>query len=163
MVKLVELFDRHVDWEWTTFMGNPAAAFEVDGVQYIVGFNEYDSMVTMGGGMFPPLKYRDVTLAGFAANIDGQWRQDDVGGNNPRAVSQVIFTFLKILETYIQQERPKVLAIPAVTDRERVYAQIAKRVGQRAGELGYEEGEKEEATFPHFGRSVVFYFVRKDD
>ena len=164
MVRLVELFDRAVPWEWSDGLipGAVAAEFEVDGVNYVVGFNPYDAMRAMGGDMFPQLQHENVWLAGFAAEIDGEWRQDTVGGNNAATVSAVIFTFLKILESFLIEKKPPVLAIPAVMDRERVYAQIAKRVDSKASALGYSFSGKEEATFPEHGQSVVFYFVRDD-
>ncbi len=161
MVKLVELFDRVAPWEWAgTQMGATMATFAVGGVDYLVGFNPYDTLEAMGG--FPKLQHEDVWLAGFAANIDGDWRQDTVGGSDVRSVSIVIHTFLRILQAFLEDERPAVLAIPAVMDREKIYAQIAKRVAKEGKKLGYEFTGKEEATFPQFGRSVVFYFVRSD-
>lgn len=166
MVRLVELFDRSAPWEWeNSITGVHTAMFEVAGVNYMVGFNEYKDLLSMNPAMntqFPTLQHEDVWLAGFAAEIDGQWRQDTVGGNDASTVSTVILTFLQIVRAFLEEKQPPVLAIPAVKDRERIYAQISKRVGAHAKELGYTFSGKEETTFPEYGQSVVFYFVRGD-
>ncbi len=161
MVKLVELFDRTVPWEWDgTMMGATMAVFEVNNINYMVGFNPYSDMQEAFD--LPDLQHEDVWLTGFASQIDGEWRQDTIGGTNPAVVSTIFRTFLEIVKAFLEEKRPVVLAIPAVADREKIYAQIAKRVASNAKELGYVFSGKEYATFPQFGQSVVFYFVRDD-
>ena len=163
MVRLVELFDRAAPWEWTgTLAGAQMATFEISGVNYMVGFNEYKNLMQQTGGMLPELQHEDIWLSGFAAEIDGEWRQDTVGGNDAGTVSTVILTFLQIVRAFLKEQNPPVLAIPAVKDRERIYTQIAKRVATQAKDLGYTFGGTEEATFPEYGHSVVFYFARDD-
>lgn len=162
MVRLVELFDKSAPWEWEgSLAGADIAMFEVAGTKYMVGFNPYSDLLDMSDE-FPALQHEDVWLAGFAAEIDGQWRQDTIGGTDVNTVSTIILTFLQIVQAFLTEKRPPVLAIPAAKDRERVYAQISKRVATHANELGYVFAGKEEATFPIHGESVVFYFVRGD-
>ena len=163
MVRLAELFDRAAPWEWDgALAGAKIATFQINDIRYMVGFNEYKNLMDQLSGMLPELQHEDVWLAGFAAEIDGEWRQDTVGGNDATTVSTIILTFLQIVRAFLQEQNPPVLAIPAVKDRERVYTQIAKRVATQAKDLGYTFGGTEEATFPQYGRSVVFYFVRND-
>lgn len=160
-MKLIELFGKSTPWKWAGSVGGAdIAMFEVDDVNYMVGFNRYEDLQAMGP--FPALQHEDVWLAGFAAEIDGQWRQDTVGGTGAGTVSIIIRTFLEIVQAFLTEQRPPVLAIPAVKDREKIYAQISKRVDAKARDLGYVFSGKEEATFPEYGKSVVFYFVRED-
>ena len=162
MVRLVELFDRSAPWEWAgSLAGADIAMFEVGGVNYMVGFNKYEDLLSISD-QFPALQHEDVWLAGFAAEIDGQWRQDTIGGNDASTVSTIVLTFLQIVQAFLKEKQPPVLAIPAIKDRERIYAQIAKRVATHAKELGYVFSGKEDTTFPEHGSSVVFYFTRGD-
>jgi len=148
---LLELFDRTVDWHWMSDEENPfstmvtkGATFEIGDVQYIAGFTP------MGDGAM---------LFGFIANVDGDWRENDTGTGNERAV---FGTVMEIIGEFLKTDQPPTLLFGCVPDRANIYGRLFKRREADLNGIGYSIGEPYEDTFPIYGNVFIFPITKTD-
>jgi hypothetical protein len=160
---LLELFDKHADYEWTSLMGVPAATFKVEDVPYLVAFMPYESNFMDDSKSGLPRKYETI-MGAMIANYE---QGDLVSGNYLIGTGNefmVFATAIKIFEDFLQKEQPEVFAVAALIaeGRDVTYSKMAKRVAMRMKKSGYTLVEEETMNGTQFGPMHVFYVLRND-
>ena len=153
-MRLIELFDRTVDWRWISDDEHPfggllqrAAAFTVGDIVYIAGFSPY------------PLGEPGTWMFGFIANIDGQWAENEIGTGGNELV--VFSTVMEIIGEFLQESQPSVLLIGAMPNREGIYTRLLRRREKELNALGYSVEGAEPAQVPVYGSVVLFKLVKE--
>ena len=162
-MKLLELFDKTVAYEWHDFMGVPAATFEVEEVPYAVIMMPYESNFLEFSKSEIPQQYETV-MGAMIANYQGG---DLVSGNYLLGTGNefiVFSTAIKIFEEFLQKEQPEAFAVAALVaeGRDVTYAKMAKRLAGRMKKSGYTLVDEEQFSAPPFGDMRVFYILRDD-
>lgn len=155
-MKLQELFDRTIDWEWLRGVENPfhgmgreTAGFTIKDVKYYVTL-----------GKIPLLDDVDTHMMGFAARVNNKWEEDELGTGNELLVFS---TVMEIIGDYLNRKSPEVLLLGAKPHRERLYIKFMKRRNKELANIGYiPYGKIEERNFPPYGHVVLLPLVRKD-
>lgn len=154
-MRLLELFNRTADWRWLPVQLNPfpgmfqhAAGFEVEGIEYAVGI-----------GQIPLLPGLDTHMMGFAAKVDGEWEEDELGSGNEILVFS---TVMDIIGDYLKKKSPQVLVLGAKPHREKIYNRLLRRKADELDDAGYVQYGRMEDDFPMYGRVVLLPLVRKD-
>ena len=167
MVKLVELFDKTVPYEWTTFMGQfPAGEFQIGDKVYTVMFVPYSG--SFGGAGYAQAgildQYNDVWMGAMQMSSEGgEYRDEDMltkTGNE----FKVITTSLAIFQDFLSREQPEVFVVAAMMSEERdvVYKKIMKHIAKRIARSGYTFVEEETMPDTPFGAVHAFYLLRQD-
>lgn len=157
-MKLTELFDRTADWKWLSPNENPfsmfmprAAGFTINDIFYMVGMGPYPAL---------PDPFNDAWMMGFAANIDGEWEENEVGTSGNEFL--VFSTIMDVVGTFLQENSPDALILGAKPERERIYQSLVRRKARDLENIGYVPHGREEATVPMYGHVVLLPLVRKD-
>jgi len=153
---LLELFNRTAAWEWLSVHNNPfpgmfqyAAEFHIGDIRYVVGL----------GRQIPIIPGFDTHMMGFAAEIDGQWEEYEIGSGNEFLVFS---TIMDIIGDYLTKKKPQILLLGAKPHRERIYTRLLSRRKNDLDNVGYVPYGRMEDDFPMYGRVVLLLLVRKD-
>lgn len=162
-MRLLELFDKALPYQWTNFHGMPAATFEADGTPYLVAFMPYEANFGPFASSEVPGQYETVMGAMIANYEEG----DLVSGNYLLGTGNefVVFsTALHIFEEYLTKHQPEAFAVAALVEEGRpgVYAKMMKRVAKRIEATGYVFVDEETMPNTPFGPMHAFYLLRQD-
>lgn len=162
-MKLLELFDRSVPYEWTDFEGFPAATFEVEEVPYLVVMWPYEGMFAQYAKSEIPQQYQTVMGAMIANYKEG----DLLSGNyllGTGNASTVFTTAMNIFEEYIGKYQPEAFSVAALLAEKRhiLYARILKRFAKEIAKTGYALVDEETMQNTPFGAMHAFYLLRQD-
>jgi len=148
---LLELFNRTAAWEWLSAHNNPfpgmfqyAAEFHIGDIRYVAGLGQEIDVI-------PGF---DTHMVGFAADIDGQWREDEVGSGNEFLVFS---TIMDIIEKYLTKKKPQILLVAGDPHREEIYTRLLKRRKNDLDRVGYVLYGRME-----YGSQFILLLVRKD-
>lgn len=148
-MRLIKIFDKHVDYEWSAEQGIPTARFQLGDTPYVVMFIPYEHSF----GMFSSLELLEKHSAvvgmlsvdnptgdlSFGGTWSGSYLTDS--GNEFAFFS----TAIKIFEEYVVENKPEVFVVTALEAERRheVYAKIAQRITKRIEKRGYTLAEEE--------------------
>ncbi len=162
-MRLLELFDKHAPYEWSSMMGIQAATFKVEDVPYLVAFMPFAANFLGDSTSLLPQKY-ETTMGAMIANYT---EGDLVSGNYLLGTGNeflVFSTAIKIFEEFLQKEQPEAFAVAALVSegRDKTYAKMAKRLARRMKKSGYTLVDEETMMGTQFGEMHVFYVLRDD-
>lgn len=154
-MKLLELFNRTAEWKWLSNADNPfpgmfeyAASFVVNDITYVVGI-----------GPLPIIPGFDAYMMGFAARIDGNWEEDELGTSNGLLVFS---TIMEIIGEFLQKHNPDIFLFGAKPHRENIYNRLLKKRAKDLENIDYVPYGRIESNFPMYGSVVLLPLVRSD-
>ncbi len=163
-MKLLELFDKTVPYEWTEFHGFPAAAFQIEDRDYTVMFVPYAGSFGMGYAQSELLEqYEEVWMGAMQMSSESGHRDEDMlTGTGSEFL--VMSTSITIFGDFLAKYHPEVFVVAALVEEERdvVYAKIMKRIAARIARQGYVPVEEETMSDTPFGPVHAFYLLRQD-
>lgn len=147
-MKIFELFDRTVPWEWAddnTFGHTDVEAhFEINGIQYVAGFADMN-----GEHIF-----------GFVSNSGDGWEENNTGGGNEL---MVFATIMDIISKFVTNFQPTKLTVGGIPSREQIYARLLRRKLPQIEGAGYKLTGPQHTTWPGYGKVSLFIIQKMGD
>ena len=163
-MRLLELFDKTVPYEWTSQMGMPQAVFNIDDREYTVWFVPYEGSFGAYSDAEVVHQHDDVWMGAMQMSSEGGEYQDENYLTQTGNEFLVFSTVLTIFGEFLQKHQPEVFAVASLMEERRheVYSKIQGRMVKRIQRLGYEPIEEETLPQTPFGPVHVFYLLRQD-
>lgn len=164
-MKLLELFDKTVPYQWTENHGMPQAIFTIDDKEYTVWFVPYSA--SFGGGYAQSEllnQHDDVWMGAMQMSSEGGDYQDENYLTKTGNEFLVLSTCIAIFGEFLSNRNPEVFVVAALISEERdvVYTKIMKHIAKRIARKGYVPVEEETMPETPFGAVHAFYLLRQD-